>query len=93
MNLTADLLVIGFGTAGKLIAAAMGNRGAKVVMVEQNDHMYGGTCINTGCVPTKSLVHLAETRFGGADPAEWFRTSALRTKHLTGVLPSPSHRG
>ena len=86
MNLTVELLVIGFGTAGKLVAAGMGNRGARVVMVERDDRMYGGTCINTGCVPTKSLVHLAETRSADSDPDEWFRSSALRTKHLTSLL-------
>src|ERR1700754_3044034 len=86
MNLTVDLLVIGFGTAGKLIAAGMGSRGARVVMVERDDRMYGGTCINTGCVPTKSMVHLAETRSTDADPDDWFRSSALLIKHLTGRL-------
>lgn len=83
MNLTVDVLVIGFGTAGKLIAARMGRNGARVAMVEQSDQMYGGTCINIGCVPTKSLVHLAETHDPEADPGDSFRDAAQRTKHMT----------
>jgi pyruvate/2-oxoglutarate dehydrogenase complex dihydrolipoamide dehydrogenase (E3) component len=86
VNSAVDLLVIGFGTAGKLVAAGMGRHGARVAMVEQSDRMYGGTCINTGCVPTKSLVHLAETRDTACDPDNWFRTAAQRTKHMTGRL-------
>ena len=34
-------------------------RGRKVAIVERSDKMYGGTCINIGCIPTKTLVHQA----------------------------------
>src|SRR3979490_1523483 len=61
-TLHADLLVIGFGKGGKTLAAKMGREGKRVIMVEQSDQMYGGTCINIGCVPTKALVHRADTR-------------------------------
>ena len=86
MHLAMDLIVIGFGTGGKLVAGAMGRHGARVAMIEQSDQMYGGTCINIGCVPTKSLVHLAETRNPDADPDEWFRRAAYKTKNLTALL-------
>ena len=86
MHLAMDLIVIGFGTGGKLVAGAMGRHGARVAMIEQSDQMYGGTCINIGCVPTKSLVHLAETRNPDTDPDEWFRHAAYKTKNLTGLL-------
>ncbi|HEY6577261.1 MAG TPA: FAD-dependent oxidoreductase [Mycobacterium sp.] len=86
MHLAMDLIVIGFGTGGKLVAGAMGRHGARVAMIEQSDQMYGGTCINIGCVPTKSLVHLAETRNPDADPDEWFRHAACKTKNLTALL-------
>ena len=29
----------------------------KVTLIEKSDRMYGGTCINVGCIPTKSLVY------------------------------------
>lgn len=56
----ADLVVIGFGKGGKTLAATLGRRGWRVVMIEQSADMYGGTCINIGCVPTKSLVYQSE---------------------------------
>ena len=62
----ADLVVVGFGKGGKTLAAALGRQGWKVVLIEQSAEMYGGTCINIGCVPTKSLVFQSE-RIGEAD--------------------------
>ncbi|ACU71479.1 pyridine nucleotide-disulphide oxidoreductase dimerisation region [Catenulispora acidiphila DSM 44928] len=82
----ADLLVIGFGKGGKTLAAKMGRLGRRVVMVEQSDQMYGGTCINIGCVPTKSLIHHAQTRPAGADPREWYAGSVAATASLTGAM-------
>jgi pyruvate/2-oxoglutarate dehydrogenase complex dihydrolipoamide dehydrogenase (E3) component len=59
-HLDVDLAVIGFGKGAKTLAAALGRRGWRVAMIERSAQMYGGTCINTGCVPTKSLVYQAE---------------------------------
>ena len=53
-TLDVDLAVIGYGKAGKTLAATLGRRGWHVAMIEQSADMYGGTCINIGCVPTKS---------------------------------------
>lgn len=50
-----DLAVIGWGKAGKSLAADMAASGKKVVLIERSSSMYGGTCINIGCVPTKDL--------------------------------------
>lgn len=55
-----DLIVIGFGKAGKTIAAKMSASGQKVALIEQDSEMFGGTCINIGCIPTKTLIHAAE---------------------------------
>ena len=38
------------------IAAALAGKGRRVAMVEKSDRMYGGTCINIACIPTKTLV-------------------------------------
>jgi pyruvate/2-oxoglutarate dehydrogenase complex dihydrolipoamide dehydrogenase (E3) component len=84
--LHVDLLVIGFGKGGKTIAAAMGRRGQRVVMVEQSDQMYGGTCINIGCVPTKALVHDAESRRSGDAPKHWYARAVTRKADLTALL-------
>ncbi|RLL41311.1 FAD-containing oxidoreductase [Oceanobacillus piezotolerans] len=52
-----DAIIIGFGKAGKTLAGELGNRGWKVAMIEKDPKMYGGTCINIACIPTKVLVH------------------------------------
>lgn len=55
-----DLLVIGFGKAGKTLAAKMSALGKNVALIEQDADMYGGTCINIGCIPTKTMMVAAE---------------------------------
>ena len=64
-----DAAVIGFGTAGKALALALANSGEQVCVIEQSEQMYGGTCPNVACIPTKDLVHAAEmsAAFGGSD--------------------------
>ena len=58
--ITYDIIVIGFGKAGKTLAAKMANQGKKVAIIERSKAMYGGTCINIGCLPTKTLYVAAE---------------------------------
>lgn len=55
-----DALIIGFGKGGKTLAAFLANKGWQVALVEQSALMYGGTCINIACIPTKFLIHSAE---------------------------------
>ena len=55
-----DLIVIGFGKAGKTLAAKMATQGKKVALIERSKAMYGGTCINIACIPTKTLLIAAE---------------------------------
>ena len=55
-----DLLVIGFGKAGKTLAGKLAAAGKKVALVEENPAMFGGTCINIGCIPTKTLLVAAD---------------------------------
>lgn len=81
-----ELLVIGFGKAGKTLAGAFGNQGRSVAMVEQSDQMYGGTCINIGCVPTKALVHDAASRRDSDDPAAFYEAAITRKTELTDLL-------
>ena len=57
-----DLLVIGFGKAGKTLAATFAKEGKKVAVVEESSAMYGGTCINIGCIPTKTLIVAADNK-------------------------------
>lgn len=63
-----NLLVIGFGKAGKTLAKYAAAQGQHVALVEQSSDNYGGTCINHGCIPSKVLVHdgIDGTDFGSA---------------------------
>lgn len=51
-----NLIVLGFGKAGKTLAAKFGSMGKAVAMIEENPLMYGGTCINIACIPTKTMI-------------------------------------
>ncbi|MBJ8325846.1 FAD-containing oxidoreductase [Streptococcus pacificus] len=51
-----DFLIIGFGQAGRPLASQMVAKGKTAAIVEQDPMMYGGTCINIGCVPTKTMI-------------------------------------
>ncbi len=65
MNTKYDDIIIGFGKGGKTIAGALEKSGRKVALIEKSAKMYGGTCINVGCIPTKSLVHSAGAAASG----------------------------
>ncbi len=89
-----DAIIIGFGKGGKTLAAALGAAGKRTVLIEKSAMMYGGTCINVGCIPTKFLVHKArEARlakdfhakkalYTEAVEAEQALTASLREKNL-----------
>jgi len=51
---TFDAIVIGTGQAGPSLAVRMANSGLRVAVVERK--FFGGTCVNTGCIPTKTMV-------------------------------------
>ena len=57
---TYGAIFIGWGKGSKTLAQFLAARGERVLMVEQSDRMYGGTCINIGCVPTKALGRVGE---------------------------------
>lgn len=86
-TLTPDAVVIGWGKAGKTLAGSLAKAGQQVVMVERSPQMYGGTCINIACVPTKDLVHSAqERRPDHDDPQQWFRQSVESRDALVSKL-------
>src|SRR6516165_7192999 len=49
-----DAIIIGTGQAGPSLAFRLAGAGMKVAVIER--HLVGGTCVNTGCTPTKALV-------------------------------------
>ena len=54
MTVRFDAIIIGTGQAGPALAARLSDSGMKVAVTERK--LFGGTCVNTGCVPTKTLV-------------------------------------
>ena len=54
MKKSFDAIVIGSGQAGPFLAVRLATAGQRVAMIER--HRFGGTCVNTGCIPTKALV-------------------------------------
>jgi pyruvate/2-oxoglutarate dehydrogenase complex dihydrolipoamide dehydrogenase (E3) component len=54
MTIHFDAIIVGAGQAGPSLAGRLARSGRKVAMVERR--LFGGTCVNTGCIPTKTLV-------------------------------------
>ena len=53
-----DAIIIGSGQGGNPLAHHLADLGWSVALIEQKD--LGGTCINVGCTPTKTMVHRAQ---------------------------------
>lgn len=70
MQSKVDLAVIGSGSAAFAAAIHATTLGKSVVMVERGT--FGGTCVNTGCVPSKALIAAAEARHVAADASNRF---------------------
>ena len=58
MSRTFDSIIIGSGQAGPFLAARLAKAGQSVALVERK--VLGGTCVNTGCTPTKAMVASAK---------------------------------
>ena len=87
-----DVVVLGFGKAGKTLAAKFGSMGKAVAIVEENPLMYGGTCINIACIPTKTMI-IAASKGLSYDQVLNQRevvTSRLRNKNF-GMLDTNEH--
>ena len=54
MTARFDAIIIGAGQAGPALAGRLTSAGMTVALVER--HLFGGTCVNTGCTPTKAMV-------------------------------------
>jgi pyruvate/2-oxoglutarate dehydrogenase complex dihydrolipoamide dehydrogenase (E3) component len=68
MKQTYDAIVVGAGQAGPSLAVKLAGAGSKVALVERK--LFGGTCVNTGCTPTKAMVasaHAAHLARRGRD--------------------------
>jgi pyruvate/2-oxoglutarate dehydrogenase complex dihydrolipoamide dehydrogenase (E3) component len=58
MAKTFDAIIVGAGQAGPSLAGRLTAAGKTVALIER--HLFGGTCVNTGCIPSKTLIASAE---------------------------------
>lgn len=79
-----DLLIIGAGPGGYRAAEYAAKQGLQVVIIEQDE--VGGTCLNRGCIPTKTFVHSAS--FAEAVERQQQVVSQLR-RGVEGILSAP----
>ena len=56
-----DAIIVGTGQSGPSLAGGLAGAGMKVAIIERN--LFGGTCVNTGCIPTKTLVASARAAY------------------------------
>jgi pyruvate/2-oxoglutarate dehydrogenase complex dihydrolipoamide dehydrogenase (E3) component len=81
-------IVIGAGSGGMTVAVGLAGLGRKVALIE--GHHVGGDCTNVGCVPSKTLIHLAKNFKPGTNPDEVLqevirKRDALRDKETEEV--------
>src|SRR5437870_4087853 len=61
MPIKYDAIIIGTGQAGPPLAARLTKAGMTVAIIERK--LFGGTCVNTGCIPTKAMVASARAAY------------------------------
>ena len=86
-----DAVIIGFGKGGKTLAGFLAGKGQNVALIEKSDKMYGGTCINVGCIPSKKLVNstkvLKDKGLSSIEDKEKFYSESIDNKNtLIGAL-------
>jgi pyruvate/2-oxoglutarate dehydrogenase complex dihydrolipoamide dehydrogenase (E3) component len=93
-----DAIIIGTGQAGPPLAARLASAGMTVAIIER--HKFGGTCVNTGCIPTKTLVASAYAAHVARRGAEYgfdvtgdVRVDMKRVKARKDEVSGRSNRG
>src|SRR5215831_20812328 len=64
-----DAIVVGSGQAGNPLCYRLADLGWSVALVEEKN--LGGTCINVGCTPTKTMVHRAQVAHYARNAGRW----------------------
>jgi pyruvate/2-oxoglutarate dehydrogenase complex dihydrolipoamide dehydrogenase (E3) component len=79
-----DAIVIGSGQGGNPLCWGLAERGWSVALVEQSQ--LGGTCINTGCTPTKTMIAAAQVAYYARNGARWGVRSGPVSVDLSAVV-------
>lgn len=84
-------VVIGFGKAGKTLAKFLAQHDEEVLLIERSDQMYGGTCINVGCLPSKNMIINGQRyiEFADAVAKRGTMTKQLRNKNYHMIADEP----
>jgi pyruvate/2-oxoglutarate dehydrogenase complex dihydrolipoamide dehydrogenase (E3) component len=77
-----DAIVIGSGQAGNPLSYRLAEVGWQVALIEKEN--LGGTCINTGCTPTKTMVHRAQIAHYARNAVRW----GVHAEKVTADLPT-----
>lgn len=86
MTSTIDALIIGSGQAGGPLASALAKAGKRTVLVER-EHL-GGTCVNEGCTPTKTMIASGRVAYLARRSADY----GLHTGEVTVDMPAVRQR-
>jgi pyruvate/2-oxoglutarate dehydrogenase complex dihydrolipoamide dehydrogenase (E3) component len=92
-----NAIIIGAGQAGPPLAARLTSAGQTVAFVER--HLFGGTCVNTGCTPTKTMVASAYAAHTARRAAEYGVTTGPVTVDMKAIaarresIVAPSRNG
>jgi pyruvate/2-oxoglutarate dehydrogenase complex dihydrolipoamide dehydrogenase (E3) component len=81
---TYDAIIIGSGQGGNPLARAIAGREEQVALLESGP--LGGTCVNTGCTPTKTMVASAQVAHYARNAARWGVNSGSVTVDLPAIL-------
>lgn len=81
-----DAMIIGSGQGGNPLASAIAKRGDRVAVIESG-HL-GGTCINTGCTPTKTMIASAQVAYYARNADRW----GVKTSDVDVDLPAVLRR-
>jgi pyruvate/2-oxoglutarate dehydrogenase complex dihydrolipoamide dehydrogenase (E3) component len=79
-----DAIIIGSGQGGNPLAFRLADLGWSVALIEKKD--LGGTCINVGCTPTKTMVHRAQVAHYARNAARWGVNASNVSVDLTRIV-------
>ena len=86
-----DAIVIGSGQGGNPLAGALVAAGKKTALIERQD--VGGTCINRGCTPTKTMVASARAAYIARRAADYgVHLGPVTRRHGAGAREKARHR-
>ena len=92
MTTTVKNIIIGFGKAGKTLAGYLGSIGEDTILIEKSKEMYGGTCINVGCIPSKKLATKAlHKQYSNEDASSYYTKSVQEKKALIAALNTANY--